>query len=190
MRQMLIWPHWRVFLYTMAVPLAFFVFGLFELITDFSLGNFSVLRDDIYSVILLALVNLLLAAWKWTVGHALFQRLPAGMAMNLSLFQASILIPVVYDWVHVGMIALGVNQFEAMDVFASLNCVVALFTLYTFHFMAKALIAVELNRPAPIRQYLGTFFLFLFLFIGIWLLQPRINRIFANEDGIEQHLIE
>lgn len=48
------------------------------------------------------------------------------------------------------------------------------------YWVAKALKTVELQRPVTFTDCLGEFFLLWFSSIGIRVLQPRINRLFAT----------
>jgi len=50
---------------------------------------------------------------------------------------------------------------------------------YCLYFIAKALKTVELQRPVTFSDYAGEFFLLWFYPVGVWILQPRINQIFA-----------
>jgi hypothetical protein len=49
---------------------------------------------------------------------------------------------------------------------------------YCFYFTAKVLKTVELQKPVTFNDYAGEFFLIWFFPIGIWFIQPRINRLF------------
>jgi hypothetical protein len=53
--------------------------------------------------------------------------------------------------------------------------------LYAIYFNAKSLKSVELQRDVTFSDYAADFFLFLFFPIGIWFIQPRINRIFCDD---------
>jgi len=67
--------------------------------------------------------------------------------------------------------------------FLPLFQLVALFCVfYIFYFNAKSLKAVELQRPVTFGDYIGEFFLLLFFPIGVWIIQPRINKIFEEKE--------
>lgn len=51
---------------------------------------------------------------------------------------------------------------------------------YCGYFNAKALKAVETKKPVTFSDYVGEFFLIWFFPIGIWIIQPRINKIFED----------
>lgn len=48
--------------------------------------------------------------------------------------------------------------------------------LYFFWFMSKSLTSIEANKLTTGKEIQNTFFLFLFLPIGVWWLQPRIRK--------------
>lgn len=59
-----------------------------------------------------------------------------------------------------------------------------LFALYGVFFTAKTYRTVQLQRETVIKEYIGDFFLILFFPIGIWILQPKINKIMAQEEQL------
>lgn len=52
--------------------------------------------------------------------------------------------------------------------------------LFALYFIAKALKSVEIMKQARFNDFIGEFFLFWFFPIGIWFLQPRINKLFDD----------
>jgi len=54
---------------------------------------------------------------------------------------------------------------------------------YCFYFISKSLKAVEQQRNVTSGDYVGEFFLMWFSFIGVWFIQPRINKLFAGESN-------
>jgi len=75
-------------------------------------------------------------------------------------------------------------KFTGIWIFPVLYMFFAYF--YTHSFPAKTLRSIETGQKASLGDYLGDFFLFLFLPIGIWFLQPRINKIAATLDFIDE----
>lgn len=59
--------------------------------------------------------------------------------------------------------------------------------LYVLYKLAKLLKTVEMQREAQGEDFLGEFFLFWMHPIGVWFLQPRINKIFEDK---KQGIIE
>jgi hypothetical protein len=55
------------------------------------------------------------------------------------------------------------------------------FIFYSLYFIAKELKSVELQKPVTFSDFAGEFFLLWFFPIGIWIIQPRINKIFESK---------
>jgi hypothetical protein len=53
--------------------------------------------------------------------------------------------------------------------------------IYSYYFVAKVLLSAELGRGTSFGEFVGTFFLILFILIGIWWIQPRINEVFSED---------
>jgi len=49
--------------------------------------------------------------------------------------------------------------------------------LYSFAYPVKAMNTIEKGKDVSFSQYAGDFFLLLFFPIGIWIIQPRLNKI-------------
>lgn len=56
---------------------------------------------------------------------------------------------------------------------------------YCFAYPAKALKSIESGKDVSLGDYIGDFFLLLFFPIGVWFIQPRLNRIaMMNDKGL------
>lgn len=121
--------------------------------------------------------------WLYTLGTKLYAKLPNQVKMNLQIFLLFLTIPCVYILsVLIYMLASGGMINNTMQI-APIILPVHLFSifcaLYNMYFIARALRAVELHRSVTFGECVGDFFLIWFFPIGIWMLQPRINRIFG-----------
>jgi putative effector of murein hydrolase LrgA (UPF0299 family) len=52
---------------------------------------------------------------------------------------------------------------------------------YQLYFVSKTIKTAELKRKVTFSDYLGEFFMIWFFPIGIWIIQPKINRLFSAE---------
>jgi len=52
--------------------------------------------------------------------------------------------------------------------------------LYPSYFIAETFKTCELQREVKFHEFIGAFFLFLLYPIGIWIIQPKVNKMFAN----------
>jgi hypothetical protein len=126
--------------------------------------------------------------WFYALGTRLQEKLPIGVDMNIRRFKISLLIPVLYiftlsvfmysrlsygtafDQPRPGIIAL-IVPFHLIAMF----CI-----FYCLYFNAKALKTVEWQRQVSFSDFAGEFFLIWFFPFGIWIIQPRINKLFAD----------
>ena len=127
--------------------------------------------------------------WFYALGVNLNKKLPDTVKMSLTKFKWFLVIPTVYIiFFSVFMSKIG-STFESGEIdpvviFSSFGIIfpIHLFSmfciLYCLYFNAKSLRAVELQRPVTFSDYSGEFFLIWFFPVGIWIIQPRINRIF------------
>ena len=59
--------------------------------------------------------------------------------------------------------------------------------LYQFYFASKALKSAEKGKKSLLNEHLWTMFLLLFAWIGIWFIQPRINKVWEkNKERFEE----
>ena len=139
--------------------------------------------------VMFVLFTALYFGWFYALGTNLHRKLPTTAPMN----RAFLLIPILYMLL---ISILVVNTI--LDVYAGAQLNLPLFALiipvhffsmlcifYCLYFNARALKTVELQRPATFSDFAGEFFMMWFFPIGIWILQPRINKLFdktSNED--------
>jgi hypothetical protein len=57
---------------------------------------------------------------------------------------------------------------------------------YSVRFVSKSLTLAETCKPASFYEYAGPFFLIWFYPIGVWLVQPRVNRLYAGRSSVER----
>lgn len=185
MKTFLHMKHWQIFLSGFVLPL--FAYMIILLISIFS-GNV------IYLVLSVVVLNLLMMSvlygWQYTVVNSLNKLLPEGTQTNMNL----------YRWCLIAMLGIvAVMGIYMMKLFNNLNEVPEAFSpvfilllipviivsfaasIYTMLAFARSLVAVERQAVVFFSDYVVEFILLWFWIVGIWVLQPRINKIF-NED--------
>lgn len=127
--------------------------------------------------------------WFYVLGTNLYKKLPFKAGMNPGLFKLFLVIPVLYMLTILAVIGFIGDPVSAPfnPVFFLLAIPVHLFSIfcifYCLYFNAKALKIVELRKAVVFNDFAGEFFLLWFFPIGIWILQPRINRIFERSSA-------
>lgn len=109
--------------------------------------------------------------WLYSIGTKLYLENRDNNPFGLLLFRISIIYPITYFVFAI------YNLLANGEIIKSLHIGAMISTLYAIIFTAKILKSAELNRKASIVDYLGDIFLIWFFPIGIWIIQPRINKL-------------
>ena len=118
---------------------------------------------------------LVILLWPLSLGYEMNHLLPPKMKLSPTLFilNGFIIVSALCLSTVLGQdLSYSGNGLSAIPVFYGIFAILHLFT-----FPAKMLKSLELGRVAHFGDYAGDFFLFLFWPIGIWVIQPRVNRI-------------
>jgi len=118
--------------------------------------------------------------WPLAVGHELHKLLPRKIEVNYNLFVVNLILTVTVVAL-VSILSDGEEMtFRGVEMIPFIYLMYA--TINSLSFPAKVLNSIERNREVSLSEYIGDFFLIVFLPIGIWFLQPRINRILENKE--------
>ena len=66
---------------------------------------------------------------------------------------------------------------EFLYIFSTVSIIA---NIYTVYFVAKILVMAEKERKVTFSDYMGTFILVSVFILGVWWLQPRVNRLQAG----------
>jgi hypothetical protein len=142
---------------------------------------------------LFCLITLLSATlwlgWIYSVGINLAKKIPKTIRVNFRTFKLFISIVAIYFLFAVVFMFVNFNgdffntdsaKFLNRGVLLPLGLFVMFCLFYCIYFNAKVLKIVELQQTVKFSDFGGEFLLFWFFLFGIWIIQPRINRIFAS----------
>jgi hypothetical protein len=185
--------HWQLFVLTFGVPMIFQIFMMISAFSNFTLDNGPdptfMMKYLIFLPFLMIIVMVIQFGWMWSVGIGLQNKVPAPVKMNVKTFKIFLFIPIVYLLFIAGFIAFVMNGgFSGNDVpfeqMGSLFFIIVPFHLlsmfsmfYSLYFIAKTLKTVETQREASFSDFAGEFFMIWFYPVGIWVVQPRINKL-------------
>jgi len=117
--------------------------------------------------------------WFWSLGSFLDSLVEPDLRLSRPFFRFALAYPLVY---------MGVFQIIPFEKL-TLGYGFAIFPLHLFamfcvffdlNFVSKSLALAETGRAVSFYDYAGAFFLLWFFPLGIWFVQPRINRLYAN----------
>lgn len=185
--------HWQLFLLTFGIPMVFqfVVMGImFAGIGSGSEPNPSVIFNYMKFIpVVMILFMGVFFGWFWSVSMGLQSRIPENVKMKVKKFRILFFIPLVYFLLIIllmggainGAISGGDNPGEGfigslIGIIVPLHLFSMFCIFYSLYFAAKTLKTVELQREATFSDFAGEFFLIWFYPIGIWIVQPKINR--------------
>lgn len=191
--------HWQLFLLTFGVPILLQLVLMGTMFTRAVSNNFIEPSSAISLVTLLQLASLLFLlvffAWFWAVATGLQQFIPTEAKMKLTRFKIFFFIPLIYVVLFLLFVSTATTEtinhsgtISPVMIGAALTIILPLHFLSMFcifhslYFVAKALKTAELKRKARFSDFAGEFFLIWFFPIGIWIVQPRINKMIQGLD--------
>lgn len=190
--------HWQLFFLMIGLPLLlqFVTMGLIMLNVSTG-GN----PEQTIMISMLTLFSItmiihsgLFFGWFWSIAIGLQVKMPPSVKMKVKKFKTFFFVPLAYIvlisvFIGVslgGLLATekGTNS-ELMGVFVSSGLILHLFSMfcifYSLYFVSKTIKTVELQREVNFGEFIGEFFMIWFYPIGIWIIQPKINKMVEEE---------
>lgn len=195
--------HWQLFLLFFGVPFLIYIVAVATMVSQISTGQNQ--EPDIEFLLTIfrilpvfALVySILYYGWHYSVGMGLQSKLPPELKMNTGRFKIFFFFPMVY--LSILCIALSIAFVPFIESIDSANpekdlmiipiamafmipvhLFVVFCVFYTMYFAAKTIKTIELQRETKFADFAGEFFMIWFLPIGIWILQPMINKMYKG----------
>ena len=172
--------HWQLFL----LFAIFFIVGTGALLVTIVSSPERALGRPWPFFAAMELLALSLAAWQWSVGDFLNSTVPLPFRMKPTLFRVTVLFVPLYlpvfivflenlnHWRSAALILLSFAIIIPMHLFA-FCC-----QIYSWYFVSKAIVLAENPRPVSFTDYVGYFFAVWLFPVGVWIIQPRINRLY------------
>lgn len=178
--------HWHLFLITFGLP---FVLQIILSVFTWTTNDPMIMLQVMPFVMFLFFAGYF--GWLWAIGQEFQKMLPGNLKFNLVPFKIFLLFPVIYILFFFFMLDFFVvNMEEEMEPPLSLFFMIIplhLFTMfcifYCIYFAARTFKATELQRPVTFPDFAGEFFMIWIFPVGIWFIQPRINKLIAKKQG-------
>lgn len=150
-------PAWKVFSLIM-IPLFLFIIAPFAL-----------------SRALLILGTLTVFLWFYSVGVLLYEKYSQYLSISLIWFK----ICLIYCSLNSFLILSGIIPF---DYLVPLQLLSTGCNIYSLYFVSKLIVLIEKKSAIRFQDYIGTFISAWFFYIGIWYIQPRVNKLFLSNE--------
>lgn len=175
MRILLRLKHWQLFLLTWGLPI---------LMNFFTFSNPGLIIKLFPVMMIVFAIGIF--GWVWAISTELQTKLPTDVKLNVGQFKILFLIPIVYILgltIRMSYNFYGGQSGQGDDIGGVIGLIIFLHLLSMvciflgLRFAAKTMKSVELGRMAKFGDYAGEFFLIWFSPIGVWVLQPRLNKL-------------
>ncbi|MDR2206915.1 MAG: hypothetical protein LBE36_12260 [Flavobacteriaceae bacterium] len=169
--------HWQLFVLQTVIPI---VLEIIVIVIMAVSNNFSLMRVFFPFIMILFMGTFF--GWFYAMGKNLNKKLPDTVKMSLAKFQWFLIIPIVYMiFLVVFMPAINKSPNPIAFIYIIPAHLFSMFCIfYCLYFVAKSFKAVELQRPVTFSDYAGEFFLLWFYPVGVWIIQPKVNKMFGD----------
>ena len=194
--------HWQLFIIMLGIPLisqVYFLTRIFRIQTPMeqlsgSEGYTKVVSEkfilfDFFPFITIFFI-LIFFGWFWSIAIGLQQSIPNGIKMKVRKFKILFFIPLVY----IVLMMVFMSRFSPeilpsefsisgyiFAIILPLHLLSMFCIFYSMYFAAKTFKTAELQRKVEFGDFAGEFFLLWFYFIGIWIIQPKVNKLYEKE---------
>ncbi len=188
--------HWQLFILMFVIPFVFQIVMMYLMIVNTILTRGSETFFMFGYFKYFALIGILYAGimfgWFWSVATGLQQKIPQHIKTKLTRFKIFFFIPLVYItciFFFIQVVVTGfINQAPDIGFIISMIGIIIpmhLFSMFcmihTIYFVAKTIKMVELQREVSFTDFVGEFFLVWFFPVGVWILQPQINKMVEDK---------
>ncbi|MEP5832261.1 MAG: hypothetical protein ABJ300_18405 [Maribacter dokdonensis] len=190
--------HWQLFIVMLGLPIIYQLYFIFEIFGSRTQPTEVVGEEGVTQVLneryfhfdflpyVLTLFSLVFFGWFWSIAIGLQKNIPVDIEMKVKRFKALFIIPLVYTIVFMmfigglfsGMFTYGFsNSAWFLVIILPLHLFSMFCIFHTIYFVAKTIRTAELQRVVTFGDFAGEFFLLWFYIIGIWIIQPKVNRL-------------
>lgn len=127
------------------------------------------------------LFGILFFGWLWAVATACSKTLSPELSSSPKPMQAGLVYALSY-LILSGVFFLGPGK-QPSGYFIIMHLLAMAAIFYALGFTAKNLAKFELGQNVSFFSYSGPFFLFWFFPIGIWFIQPKVNKLLGGNNA-------
>jgi hypothetical protein len=172
--------HWQVFLLTFGL----FLFTIAVVVVDDVSGGAIYGSPDmsLQALLLFQTICLICANfWRYAIGTRLHKKYYYN-SLALLIFRWCLYFSTLFNTARF-VVFPSIDYFDgSFNMLANIAWLLG--GIYCDYFAARMLVSVEQQRDVSFKDFAGDFFAFIFFPLGVWFLQPRINRIFGRHDEV------
>jgi len=180
--------HWQIFMLTFGLPYLIQII----MMPMIMMGNEPMMIMKVFPIIMILFIGGFLG-WLWSIGMGLQSKVPNDITMKVKKFKIFLIIPLIYMFLI--SLALGTMFSGALEggqepnggligglvgIILPLHLFSMFCIFYCLYFVAKTLKTAELQKEVSFSDFAGEFFMIWFFPIGIWIVQPKVNKMIED----------
>ncbi|HEY5750880.1 MAG TPA: hypothetical protein VIU12_32680 [Chryseolinea sp.] len=190
--------HWHLFLLTFGLPMVFQFVMMGTVFASIAKGTQPPDPSTMFNFfkffpVLMIVFTGTFFGWFWSIAIGLQDKIPANVKMKTKKFKIFFFIPIAYlllfsigfgavmgampDMIEGGTQPDGRLILGIMGIIFPLHLFSIFCIFYSLYFVAKTFKTVELQRETTFSDFVGEFFMIWFYPIGIWVIQPMVNKL-------------
>jgi hypothetical protein len=185
---------WQIFILTFGIPVIFQIVFMSSIVYGFLESAAPDPEKFMFFMkfmpLLILLYSGILFGWIWSLGVGLQNKVPSNIKLKVKKFKVFFTITMMYIGIVSILLFYLINAMPVIDIdpnpvvfggFIGVFIPVHLFSMfcifYAMYFVSKTIKTVELQRDVEFGDFAGEFFLIWFYPIGVWFIQPKINKL-------------
>ncbi|WP_191858943.1 hypothetical protein [Hanstruepera ponticola] len=196
--------HWQLFTLMFGIPILLQIIAMTSMFVNIDgngnpdpTGMLNMMK--IFPIIMLLYVGLFFG-WFWSIGIGLQKYIPNDINMKTKKFKIFFFIPLIYILFFLTIIgttfygissgnnAVGGIVGKMLFIVIPMHLFSMFCMFYLLYFVSKTIKTTELERNVTFSDFIGEFFMIWFFPIGIWFIQPRLNKI-VNEKSTNRNKV-
>jgi hypothetical protein len=197
--------HWQLFVLMFGVPMIFQFIMMGTIFASISSGaepdpSTFINIFSIFPLMMILFMGIFFG-WFWSIAIGLQEKIPANVKMKTGKFKVFFFIPLIY----ISLFTIGISTTMSgllrtaeageqpnigllagsMAIIFPLHILSMFSIFYCLYFVSKTFKTVELQRETTFSDFAGEFFLLWFYPVGIWIIQPKINKMIEGNANLE-----
>jgi hypothetical protein len=181
--------HWQLFLLTFGIPMIFQFIMMGTVFANIGPSNnpspdFMLDYFKFFPIMMLIFMGVFFG-WFWSVAIGLQRVIPDEIKLKVNRFKIFLLTPIVYMIFFLGFFMTSFTSGGPNPGIFAVIVPLHLFSMfcifYSLYFVAKTFKTAELQRKVTFSDFAGEFFMIWYYPIGIWIVQPKINKMIKEK---------
>lgn len=185
--------HWQIFLLTFGIPFLTqaIVIGLTvsDLFSGKNINPEQMLGYFKFFPIIMFLFIFFYWEWLYAMAIGLQKYIPSELRLKTVWFKLFFFFPLAYIiffmWFFLSLISNGFQPIGFFAIILPLHIFSMFCIIYCLYFVAKTLKMAELKRAVTFNDFIAEFFMIWFYPVGVWIIQPKINKIILEPNAVE-----